>query len=181
MWDSYSSGTFRYGPMHAISLVGTRQEECGDFFAELLGRLETCPLLGPLMPWGDWSSLRSSDPRDSNDGPILWIRPGEQLIRTDQMSARPVASHSRRMSSRLERELLGLGVGMGVGLGPASAAGSLSTRQTDRREILFEDRTPAHADHVDDGLERRTTAAVGLLKAVRCAERYASLLRIASE
>ena len=29
------------------------------------------------------------------------------------------------------------------------------------REIVFEDRTPAHADHVGFGFERKTTAAVG--------------------
>jgi hypothetical protein len=34
------------------------------------------------------------------------------------------------------------------------------------RELLFEDRTPCHADHVGDGDQRYTTAAVGLLKAV---------------
>ena len=31
------------------------------------------------------------------------------------------------------------------------------------REILFEDRTPSHVDHVGHGPERCTTAAVGLL------------------
>jgi hypothetical protein len=29
------------------------------------------------------------------------------------------------------------------------------------REIVFEDRTPAHADHVGFGFDRKTTAAVG--------------------
>lgn len=37
----------------------------------------------------------------------------------------------------------------------------------ERREFLFEDRTPCHADHVGDGLERITTAAVGILQAIR--------------
>lgn len=41
-----------------------------------------------------------------------------------------------------------------------------SRRTLSRRELLFEDRTPCHADHVGDGDERYTTAAVGLLKAV---------------
>lgn len=40
-------------------------------------------------------------------------------------------------------------------------------RALERREFLFEDRTPCHADHVGDGLERRTTAAVGVLQAIR--------------
>ena len=33
---------------------------------------------------------------------------------------------------------------------------------------MFEDRTKAHADHVGHGLDRMTTAAVGILKAVHC-------------
>ena len=39
------------------------------------------------------------------------------------------------------------------------------------RETLVEDRTHAHADHVDQGFDRRTTTAVGLLKAVHCGEK----------
>ena len=34
-------------------------------------------------------------------------------------------------------------------------------RSSTEREIFFEDRTPAHADHVGFGLDRITTAAVG--------------------
>ncbi len=34
-------------------------------------------------------------------------------------------------------------------------------RSTVEREIVFEDRTPAHADHVGFGIDRITTAAVG--------------------
>ena len=34
-------------------------------------------------------------------------------------------------------------------------------RSSIEREITFEDRTPAHADHVGMGLDRQTTAAVG--------------------
>lgn len=36
--------------------------------------------------------------------------------------------------------------------------------------MLFEDRTRAHADHIGQGFERQTTAAVGVLKAVHCGE-----------
>lgn len=39
--------------------------------------------------------------------------------------------------------------------------------------MLFEDRTRAHADHIGQGFERQTTAAVGVLKAVRAGERWA--------
>ena len=37
----------------------------------------------------------------------------------------------------------------------------------EKRETLFEDRTHSHADHVGQGMDRQTTAAVGVLKAVR--------------
>ena len=39
-------------------------------------------------------------------------------------------------------------------------------RASESREVMVEDRTRAHADHVGYGLDRSTTAAVGLLKAV---------------
>lgn len=39
--------------------------------------------------------------------------------------------------------------------------------------MLFEDRTRAHADHIGQGFERQTTAAVGVLKAVCSSEGYA--------
>ena len=35
------------------------------------------------------------------------------------------------------------------------------------RESLVEDRTPCHADHVGQGFDRVTTAAVAILKAVQ--------------
>lgn len=44
-------------------------------------------------------------------------------------------------------------------------------RSLEAREVLFEDRTRAHADHVGHGLDRMTTAAVGILKAVRCGDK----------
>lgn len=45
-------------------------------------------------------------------------------------------------------------------------------RTSEPREMLFEDRTRAHADHIGQGFERQTTAAVGVLKAVHCGEWY---------
>jgi len=39
-------------------------------------------------------------------------------------------------------------------------------RTKESREVMVEDRTRAHADHVGYGFDRATTAAVGLLKAV---------------
>lgn len=37
---------------------------------------------------------------------------------------------------------------------------------------MFEDRTKCHADHVGQGFDRLTTAAVGVLKAVHCGQEY---------
>lgn len=45
-------------------------------------------------------------------------------------------------------------------------------RMLGTREVLVEDRTKAHADHVGEGLDRVTTAAVGILKAVHCGQKY---------
>lgn len=44
-------------------------------------------------------------------------------------------------------------------------------RASEPREILAEDRTRCHADHVGHGFDRQTTAAVGVLKAVHVGER----------
>ena len=39
---------------------------------------------------------------------------------------------------------------------------------------MFEDRTKCHADQVGEGLERQTTAAAGVLKAVHCGQHYST-------
>jgi len=39
-------------------------------------------------------------------------------------------------------------------------------RTSERRETLIEDRTRCHADHVGQGFDRQTTAAVGIIKGV---------------
>ncbi|EYC32735.1 hypothetical protein Y032_0002g1069 [Ancylostoma ceylanicum] len=140
-------GTFRAGPMHSVSMVGAKQEECGDYFAELLTELEKSPILRPIMPWGEWSTLHLDTITECDDGPIFWVRPGEQLIRTDDVK-------DERESKRRKTTSSGRGH-------------SHAIRHYERRELLFEDRTPCHADHVGDGLERKTTAAVGLLQSIR--------------
>lgn len=43
-------------------------------------------------------------------------------------------------------------------------------RATEPREVLFEDRTKAHADHVGQSFDWQSTAAVGVLKAVHFGE-----------
>ena len=85
----YDRGTYRYGPLDHISLVGTVHEECGGFYPDLLALFERNPFLHAVMPWGPMSALQEMDPRLSNDGPILWVRPGEQLIPTIELGKSP--------------------------------------------------------------------------------------------
>ena len=80
--SSYSHGTYRSGPLLQFSLVGTVQEESGGYFPKFLDLLEQCLFLKETMPWGSFSALNLSDRNKSNDGPILWVRPGEQVVPT---------------------------------------------------------------------------------------------------
>merc|ERR1712223_2285229 len=90
-------------------------------------------------------------PTKSNDGPILWMRPGEQSIPTIELGSSPF---KRRRNAGIN-ELQNL---------------KYLPRSSTEREIFIEDRTPAHADHVGFGLDRITTAAVGVLKAIHCGQ-----------
>lgn len=147
--QSYSAGTFRCGPLHQISLVGTVHEEVGGYFPDMLHMLSQCVFLKLTMPWGPMSAVEM-EPQESNDGPILWIRPGEQLVPTAELGKSPIKK--RRAGINELRNLQYL------------------PRWSEAREFLFEDRTRAHADHVGHGLDRITTAAVGVLKAIHCGD-----------
>ncbi len=46
-----------------------------------------------------------------------------------------------------------------------------ASRMSEPRETLFEDRTRCHADHVGQGFGQQTTAAVGVLKAIKFDEK----------
>ena len=94
------------------------------------------------MPWGELSHLKDMNPMQSNDGPILWMRPGEQSIPTVELGKSPL---KRRRNAGIN-ELQNL---------------KYLPRGNIEREIVVEDRTPAHADHVGFGVDRITTAAVG--------------------
>uniref|UniRef100_A0A8C2CH98 Round spermatid basic protein 1-like n=1 Tax=Cyprinus carpio TaxID=7962 RepID=A0A8C2CH98_CYPCA len=146
---SYSHGTYRAGAMRQISLVGAVDEEVGDYFPEFLNMLEKSPFLERTLPWGTFSSLKLKSPTESDDGPIMWVRPGEQMIPVTDM---PKSPFKRKRSTNEIKNLQYL------------------PRTSEPREMLFEDRTRAHADHIGQGFERQTTAAVGVLKAVRCGE-----------
>ncbi|KAK8775760.1 hypothetical protein V5799_030896 [Amblyomma americanum] len=148
---TYSSGTYRAGPLHQMSLVGTVHEEVGGFFPEFLALLEKCPFLHLTMPWGPMSAVQMDSPQESNDGPILWVRPGEQLVPTADLTRSPSKRGSVSGTRRSELRKL-----------------QYLPRASEPREMLFEDRTKCHADHVGQGFDRLTTAAVGVLKAVHC-------------
>ena len=66
-----------------VSLVGTAHEEVGDYFPDYLDVMETQPFLKAVMPWGHRSIYfdtgMPSERNKSDDGPILWARPGEQV------------------------------------------------------------------------------------------------------
>ncbi|KAF8771942.1 Lysine-specific demethylase RSBN1L like protein [Argiope bruennichi] len=149
----YSQGTFRTGPLHQISLVGTVHEEVGGYFPEFLEMLEENPFLHLTMPWGPMSIVHMN-PQESNDGPILWVRPGEQLVPTADLSKSPCKRKRGGLNELRKLQYL--------------------PRSTEPREIMFEDRTKCHADHVGQGFDRLTTAAVGVLKAVHCGNEYPS-------
>ncbi|VDP09741.1 unnamed protein product [Soboliphyme baturini] len=143
---TFVGSTYRCGPMMSISLVGVRQEECGSYCNDLLDMLEANPLLKPLLPWGEFSSATMKSRQESDFGPILWIRPGEQTISTEQQP-------SAKQSKPADQDTTTL-------------AYSTPLRLSSRREVLFEDRTRPHADFVGGGITRVPVAAVGVLKAV---------------
>lgn len=92
---SYLNGTFRYGPLLQTSIVGIRNEEIGDYFPEFIhDHLERSPFLCPVMPWGSLSILENMNPMNSDDGPIIWARPGEQMIPTSSLKDQQLNSTS---------------------------------------------------------------------------------------
>lgn len=153
---NYTNGIFRFGPLNQLSLVGTVHEEVGGFFPEVLSMIEKSPFSKFVTPWGEMSSLNMNSPQESNDGPIFWIRPGEQLIPTADYKSpyRHDLKSPNKFSKQRVNELKSLHL----------------RRSSEPREILFEDRTRCHADQVGHGFDRHTTAAVGILKAVHCQE-----------
>lgn len=139
--ETYENGTFRVGPLMAVSTVGAKQEEAGGHFKGFLKELDTHPFTGPMMPWGEFSHLHQMPPTQSDDGPILWVRPGEQMVPMTETRRRDDPKHP------------------------------LSTRHAERREVEFLDRTPCHADQVNDKETlKRSTAAVGVLQGIKTLE-----------
>ena len=85
--STYCNGTFRCGGMNHISLVGTVQEEVGGYFPGILDMLEQSPFLAATLPWGSLSALCLKDRQQSDDGPILWVRPGEQVVPSAELGS----------------------------------------------------------------------------------------------
>ncbi|GAB6029278.1 hypothetical protein CHUAL_005045 [Chamberlinius hualienensis] len=152
VYRSFAGNTYRSGPLHQISLVGTVHEEVGSYFPEFLNTLEKNSFLHYSLPWGSISNVKMVTPQESNDGPILWIRPGEQMIPTAEFSKSP---YKRKRTGLNELKNL-----------------QYLPRASEPREVLFEDRTKCHADQVGHGLDRHTTAAGGILKSIHCGEKY---------
>nr|XP_029521229.1 lysine-specific demethylase 9-like [Oncorhynchus nerka] len=101
------------------------------------------------LPWGSLSSLKLDCRSQIDDGPIMWVRPGEQMVPTADM---PKSPFKRRRSMNEIKNLHYL------------------PRASEPREVLFEDRTRAHADLVGQSFDWQSTAAVGVLKAVQFGE-----------
>ena len=102
--------------------MGTVHEEVGGYFPRLIANLERSPFLKLVMPWGRMSAVKMATPKESNDGPILWVRPGEQLIPTALLSSGGSGSNSGSCK-RAKNELM-----------------SLYRRTNEPREFMFEDR-----------------------------------------
>ncbi|XP_071960433.1 lysine-specific demethylase RSBN1L-like [Antedon mediterranea] len=144
---SYCNGTYKSGPMLQMSLVGTVNEETGDYFEDILDMLEENSFLHRVMPWGPLSSVKMEKRCHSNDGPIIWVRPGEQMIPTADLPKSPSKAKRRTGVNELKNLMY-------------------RPRASEPRELLVPDRTRCHADHIGQGFDRQTTAAVGVLQAV---------------
>ena len=92
---TYAAGTYRSGPLLQISVVGTKSEEAGDHFPQFINILEEDPFLYQVMPWGPTSILYDQPPQLSNDGPILWVRPGEQVVPSADLPKSPIQNQTQ--------------------------------------------------------------------------------------
>ena len=88
--STYHAGTYRTGPLDHFSIVGTKAEETGGYFPEFLDLLDQNEFLKYVSPWGKISELEHMPRNESNDGPIVWARPGEQVVPTADMPKSPL-------------------------------------------------------------------------------------------
>ena len=88
--STYLAGTYRTGPLNHFSIVGTKAEETGGYFPEFLDLLDQNEFLKNVSPWGKLSELENMPRNESNDGPIVWARPGEQVVPTADLPKSPM-------------------------------------------------------------------------------------------
>ena len=94
---NYLNGTYRYGPLLQTSIVGVCKEEVGDYFPDFIGPyLEGNRFLSHMMPWGDYAITEGIPPTNSDDGPIIWARPGEQMIPTTHTNDNPNSPSAKK-------------------------------------------------------------------------------------
>jgi hypothetical protein len=80
--NNHSRCIYHEGGLQHVSLVGTKSEESGALFPELIQLMELNPFFDVTLPWGSLSRYDGLDPAISNDGPIFWVRPGEQFLQS---------------------------------------------------------------------------------------------------
>ena len=140
--DTFDNGTFKYGNLNQLSLVGCVNEEAGGYLKDILDLVSSNIFIKKSLPWGDISHNAFANPTNSNDGPILWSRSGEQFIKVKEI--KPGKQTKRESSEHLQYH-----------------------RKLEPREIFIPDRTYCHIDFTDKfSLNQASTAAAGILKSV---------------
>ena len=138
--DTFENGTFRYGNLNQLSLVGCVNEEAGGYLEGVLDLISSNIFVKKSLPWGDISKNAFANPTDSNDGPILWSRAGEQNIQVREI--KPGKKYFSDENFRLWKKL-------------------------EPREIFISDRTYCHLDFTDKfSSSHDSTAAAGIVKSV---------------
>ncbi|UMM38531.1 hypothetical protein L5515_009911 [Caenorhabditis briggsae] len=101
--ENYDSGTFKWSPLEAVQLVGKKAEESGGYFPDLIYEMEKHAFLNSILPWGNFTTRANTAHRDSNDGPILWVRPGEQTVPTSNSGTTSLRAAGNREIEFLDR------------------------------------------------------------------------------
>jgi len=144
-----SFGTHRAGTLRNISLVGCeKSEETGGYFEDVLKLIEKNAWMKEALPWGKLSKYPGIDACESDDGPIMWSCPGEQIVSITDLQAGPGAAPGQKKKRSVLDRLTN------------------SSRNEKQREKLVEDRTGCHADMADYFPDRHPVAAVGFVQCV---------------
>ncbi|CAI2352626.1 unnamed protein product [Caenorhabditis sp. 36 PRJEB53466] len=85
VFEHLEGNTFRYGPMMEVQMAGAKSNDSGGgYFRKMLKEIESSPFMKPMMPWGEFSHTKGVHPKKQDDGPIFWVRPGEQMVPTSK-------------------------------------------------------------------------------------------------